>query len=320
MNQPVLTVDRVTKRFAGHTAVDALSLDVPSGVIYGLLGPNGAGKTTTIRMVMNILIPDEGTIRLFGEEGTGHDFSARIGFLPEERGLYPKMRVLDVLVFLAEAKGVERHAARGRAVEWLERLGLGDWRMRKVADLSKGMQQKVQFISALLHEPDLIVLDEPFAGLDPVNTGVLKDTVLDLRRRGKTIVFSTHIMEHAEKLCDQLCIIARGRKLIEGSVAEVKQRHGGRHVTVAFDGGTGDARRIFADGRLVREVQDFGQYAELEMTEGADPQEILQALLAAGARLTRFEVAAPSLHKIFVDVVGPEAAIAAARSAEVARA
>ena len=320
MSQPVLVVDRVTKRFAGHTAVDALSLEVPSGVIYGLLGPNGAGKTTTLRMIMNILIPDEGTIRLFGEAGTGHDFSARIGFLPEERGLYPKMRVLDVLVFLAEAKGVERRAARARALEWLDRLGLGDWRMRKVADLSKGMQQKVQFISALLHEPDLIVLDEPFAGLDPVNTGVLKDTVLDLRRGGKTIVFSTHIMEHAEKLCDQLCIIARGRKLIEGSVAEVKQRHGGRHVTVAFDGATGDAKHLFADGRLVRGMQDFGQYAELEMTEGADPQEILRALIDAGARLTRFEVASPSLHKIFVDVVGPEAAVAAARPGEVARA
>jgi ABC-2 type transport system ATP-binding protein len=178
----------------------------------------------------------------------------------------------------------------------------------------------VQFISALLHEPDLIVLDEPFAGLDPVNTGVLKDTVLDLRRGGKTIVFSTHIMEHAEKLCDQLCIIARGRKLIEGSVAEVKQKHGGRHVTVAFDGATGDAKRLFADGRLVRGVQDFGQYAELEMAEGADPQEILRALLGAGARLTHFEVASPSLHKIFVDVVGPEAAVAAATPGEVARA
>ena len=320
MSQSVLAADRVTKRFAGHTAVDSLSIDVPSGVIYGLLGPNGAGKTTMIRMVMNILIPDEGTIRLFGTEGTGHDHSARIGFLPEERGLYPKMRVLDVLVFLAEAKGVERRAARSRALEWLDRLGLGDWRLRKVADLSKGMQQKVQFIATLLHEPELIVLDEPFSGLDPVNTQVLRDTVLDLHRRGKTIVFSTHIMEHAEQLCDQLCIIARGRKVLEGSVAEVKQRHGGRHVTVAFDGATGDPARLFADQRLVRGVQDFGQYAELEMAEGADPQEILTALLAAGARLTRFEVATPSLHKIFVDVVGPEAAVAAARPGEVARA
>jgi ABC-2 type transport system ATP-binding protein len=230
------------------------------------------------------------------------------------------MRVLDVLVFLAEAKGVERRAARSRALEWLDRLGLGDWRLRKVADLSKGMQQKVQFIATLLHEPELIVLDEPFSGLDPVNTQVLRDTVLDLHRRGKTIVFSTHIMEHAEQLCDQLCIIARGRKVLEGSVAEAKQRHGGRHVTVAFDGATGDPTRLFADRRLVRGVQDFGQYAELEMAEGADPQEILTTLLAAGARLTRFEVATPSLHKIFVDVVGPEAAVAAARPGEVARA
>jgi ABC-2 type transport system ATP-binding protein len=313
MSQPVLSVDRVTKRFAGHTAVDALSIDVPAGVIYGLLGPNGAGKTTMIRMIMNILIPDEGTIRLFGAAGTGHDFSARMGFLPEERGLYPRMRVLDVLVFLAEAKGVDRRAARSRALEWLDRLGLADWRQRKVADLSKGMQQKVQFISTLLHEPDLIVLDEPFSGLDPVNTQVLKDTVLDLRRRGKTILFSTHIMEHAEKLCDRLCIIARGRKLVEGPVAEVKQRHGGRHVTVAFDGAAGDPMRVFADGRLVRGVQDFGQYAELEMADDADPQDILRTLVAAGTRLTRFEVATPSLHKVYVDLVGPDAAVAAAQ-------
>jgi ABC-2 type transport system ATP-binding protein len=278
-----------------------------------LLGPNGAGKTTMIRMIMNILIPDEGTIRLFGADGTGHDFSARMGFLPEERGLYPKMRVLDVLVFLAEAKGVERRTARSRALEWLDRFGLADWRLRKVADLSKGMQQKVQFIATLLHEPELIVLDEPFSGLDPVNTQVLRDTVLDLRRRGRTILFSTHIMEHAEKLCDQLCIIARGCKLVEGSVADVKERHGGRHVTVAFDGSEGDPTRVFADGGLVRAVQDFGQYAELEMADGADPQEILRALLATGARLTRFQVSSPSLHKIFVDVVGPDAAVAAAR-------
>src|SRR6267143_812441 len=181
MSEPVVVVDRVTKRFSGHTAVDALSLTVPPGVIYGLLGPNGAGKSTTIRMIMNIYVPDGGTVQLFGEAGSGRDHSARIGYLPEERGLYAKMRVLDVLLFLAEMKGLDRRTARAKALDWLDRLGLTDWRMRKVNELSKGMQQKVQFISTVLHEPDLLVMDEAFSGLDPVNAQVLKDTVLDLR-------------------------------------------------------------------------------------------------------------------------------------------
>src|SRR5881296_1465350 len=254
MSQAILAADRIVKRFAGHTAVDRLSLTVPKGVIYGLLGPNGAGKTTMIRMIMDIYVPDSGTIHLFGETGTGRDHSARIGYLPEERGLYPKMRVLDVLVFLAEAKGVPRRVAREKASTWLDRLGLADWRMRKVSDLSKGMQQKVQFISAILHDPDLIILDEPFSGLDPVNSQVLRDTVVEYRRAGKTVLFSTHIMEHAEQLCDRLCIIARGKKLIDGTLAEVKRTHGGQHLIVAFDGSQGGAQRIFSDRRLVAKI------------------------------------------------------------------
>ena len=308
-------VDRVTKRFAGHTAVDGLSLTVPSGLIYGLLGPNGAGKTTTLRMIMDIYEPAAGSIRLFDQIGGGRIHSARIGYLPEERGLYPRMRVLDVLIFLAEAKGLARRAARVKALDWLERLGLADWRLRKVSDLSKGMQQKVQFISTVLHDPDLVILDEPFSGLDPVNSQVLRDTVVDYRRRGKTVLFSTHIMEHAEKLCDRLCIIARGKKLIDGTLAEVKHTHGGKHVIVEFDGSQGNARQIFADRQLVAKLQDFGQQAELELAPGADAQEILKALVSSGARLARFELASPSLHKIFVDLVGPEAATAAASGA-----
>src|SRR5881396_3019723 len=315
MNSPVVVLDRVTKRFVGHTAVDGLSLSVPSGVIFGLLGPNGAGKTTSIRMIMDIIEPDEGEVRLFGERRAVRDHAARIGYLPEERGLYPRMRVLDALVFLAEVKGVARRVARSRALEWLDRLGLGDWRLRRVNELSKGMQQKVQFIATMLHDPDLVILDEPFSGLDPVNTQVLKDTVVELRRRGKTVLFSTHIMEHAEKLCDRLCIIARGRKLIDGTLAEVKGTHGGKHVIVAFDGNQGNARQIFADRRLVAKIQDFGQQAELELAPGADAQEILKALVESGARLARFELASPSLHKIFVDLVGPEAATATATGA-----
>ena len=306
MSQPILVLDRVTKRFAGHVAVDALSLVVPPGVIYGLLGPNGAGKSTTIRMIMNIYVPDGGTVQLFGEPG-GRDHSARIGYLPEERGLYPKMRVLDVLLFLAEMKGVDRRAARAKASDWLERLGLGDWAQRKVNELSKGMQQKVQFISTVLHDPDLLVMDEAFSGLDPVNSQMLKDTVLELRSRGKTILFSTHIMEQAEKLCDNVCIIARGRKVADGTLADVKRTHGGRYVLVNFDGARGDGDRIFADRRLVTNADVSGQYAELELAAGADAQQILQALVSSGARLSRFELAEPSLNKIFIDLVGSEA-------------
>jgi ABC-2 type transport system ATP-binding protein len=311
MSDPVV-VDKVTKRFAGHTAVDALSLNVPSGIIYGLLGPNGAGKTTTIRMIMDIYEPDEGVVRVLGTPAGGRAHSERVGYLPEERGLYQKMRVLDVLVFLAEAKGVARRVARGKALEWLDKLGLSDWRLRKVSDLSKGMQQKVAFISTVLHDPELVILDEPFSGLDPVNSQVLRETVLEYRRRGKTVLFSTHIMEHAEKLCDRLCIIARGKKLVDGTLAEVKGRHGGKHLFIGFDGGQGDAQRVFADTRLVARLQDFGQEVELELANGADPQEILRALVNSGARLSRFELASPSLHKIFVDLVGPEAATATA--------
>ena len=311
MSDPVV-VDRVTKRFADHTAVDALSLSVPSGTIYGLLGPNGAGKTTSIRMIMDIYEPDEGSVRVLGTLSGGRAHSAQIGYLPEERGLYPKMRVLDVLVFLAETKGVARKTARAKALEWLERLGLSERRLSKVSELSKGMQQKVQFISAVLHDPELVVLDEPFSGLDPVNRQVLLDTVLDYRRRGKTVLFSTHIMEHAEKLCDRLCIIARGKKLIDGTLADLKRTHGGKHVFVAFDGSQGGAQQVFADRRLVARIQDFGQQVELELANGADAQEILRALVSSGARLSRFELASPSLHQIFIDLVGPDAATAAA--------
>ena len=309
MLDPVV-LDRVTKRFASRTAVDALSLSVPPGTIYGLLGPNGAGKTTAIRMIMDIYEPDQGTVRLFGDVSGGREHSARIGYLPEERGLYPKMRVLDVLVFLAEIKGVPRKTARTKAIEWLDRLGLGLRRLSKVSDLSKGMQQKVQFISAVLHDPELVILDEPFSGLDPVNRQVLLETVIDYRQRGKTVLFSTHIMEHAEQLCDRLCIIAQGKKLVDGTLTEIKQRHAGNHVSIAFDGNHGGSRQIFADQRLVSRVQDSGQEVELELVDGADPQEVLRALVQSGARLARFELGSPSLHKIFIDLVGPEAAAA----------
>jgi len=305
MTTTAVRLDRITKRFADHLAVDDLSLAVPPGVIYGLLGPNGAGKTTTIRMMLNIILPDSGAVQVFGGNGTARDHSERIGYLPEERGLYRRMRVLDVLVFLAEMKGVDRGKARARALAWLDRLGIGEWRARRVDDLSKGMQQKVQFIATLLHDPSLVILDEPFAGLDPVNAQILKDVVLELRNGGVTVLLSTHVMEQAEKLCDMLCIIAHGRKLVDGPLAEIKRGHGGQHLTIGFDGHGGAAAvQLFADKRLVRKVDDYGQYAEVELVPDADPQDLLRALVQAGVRLSRFELVEPSLHKIFIDLVG----------------
>jgi len=305
---PVIDVDRVTKRFAGHTAVEDLSLRVPRGAVYGLLGPNGAGKTTTIRMVMNITMPDDGSIRLFASSSGGRDLSHRIGYMPEERGLYRKMKVLELLVFLAETKGVPGKRARGDAERWLERLELSEWAMKRVDDLSKGMQQKVQFIATVLHAPELLILDEPFAGFDPVNTQRMKDEVVELARKGTTVLFSTHIMEQAERMCDSVCIIAKGRKVVDGPLAEVKRKHGGRHVILAVEQGSDIVARLTADRRLVAKADDYGRYAEVELAEGADPQELLGSLLREGARVTRFEVAEPTLNKIFIDLVGGTAA------------
>jgi ABC-2 type transport system ATP-binding protein len=308
----VVELRQVTKRYSGHTAVRELDLAVPRGSVYGLLGPNGAGKTTTIRMIMDIIAPDAGSIRLLGQNRSGRDLSHRIGYLPEERGIYRKMKVLDLLIFLARIKGVDGGAAKAGALEWLERLGLGDWVEKKVDDLSKGMQQKVQFISTMLHKPELVILDEPFAGLDPVNAQVMKDVVVELSRGGTTTLFSTHILEQAEKLCDSVCIIARGSKVVDGTMGEVKRGHGGRHVVVAVERGVESVGRLLDDRSLVAKSDNYGKYAELEVADGADPQELLRGLVSAGAAVTRFEIAEPTLNQVFIDLVGTEAATAVA--------
>jgi ABC-2 type transport system ATP-binding protein len=231
---PAVEVMHVVKRYDGHVAVRDLSLSIPAGTVYGLLGPNGAGKTTTIRMLLNIIAPDSGSIHLLGEPNSAPDLMDRVGYLPEERGLYKKMPVRRVLRFLAQLKGLSARNADRRIDEWLERLALRtperDWGLAKVDELSRGMQQKVQFIATLLHDPELVVLDEPFSGLDPVNAQALKDAVAELRARGRTVVLSTHIIENAEKMCDAVCIIARGEKVLDGTVADVKARYGGTPV------------------------------------------------------------------------------------------
>jgi ABC-2 type transport system ATP-binding protein len=312
MSDLAIDVRHVVKRYAAHTAVRDLSLSVPRGTVYGLLGPNGAGKTTTIRMLLNIIAPDEGSIALLGRENTDSAVLDQVGYLPEERGLYKKMQVRRVLRFLAELKGVRAKEADRRIDEWMERLALRtpekDWGLAKVDELSRGMQQKVQFIGTLLHDPELVILDEPFSGLDPINAQALKDTVVDLRHRGKTVIFSTHLMDNAERLCDAVCIIARGEKVLDGAVSEVKARHGGRHVALGLHGGleavTNGVGDVLADRSLVARADDQNRFVEIELAQGADPQQLLRRLVAAGAPINRFELVQPSLHQIFLEKVG----------------
>jgi ABC-2 type transport system ATP-binding protein len=313
MSGSVVKVERVTKQFAGHTAVDQLSLDVPKGGIFGLLGPNGAGKSTTIRMIMNIITPDEGRIEVLGQQSASRDMSDRIGFLPEERGLYKKMKVLDQLTFLGEAKGIGRSLARQRSLQWLERLGLHDWIAKKVEDLSKGMQQKVQFIGTLVHDPELIILDEPFSGLDPVNSQIMKDVVVELARSGRTVLFSTHIMEQAERMCDRVVIIARGKTIVDGTLADIKREFGGRHVALTFTRNAERAAKILADRSLIQKADDYGATAEVELAPTGDADRLLRTLVQEDVGLSRFEVVEASLQSIFIAKVGADAATAPAR-------
>ena len=309
MTTPAIDIQGIVKRYDHHVAVQYLSLTVPRGAVYGLLGPNGAGKTTTIRMLLNIIAPDEGTIRVLGVPHSDASLVDRIGYLPEERGLYRKMQVKRVLRFLGELKGLGGRELDRRIDAWLERLqlknGSEDWGNAKVDELSRGMQQKVQFIGALLHDPELVILDEPFSGLDPINAQALKDTIVDLKKQNRTVIFSTHIMENAERMCDSVCIIARGLKVLDGAVAEVREAHGARMVALGFDGAPSTAvQAVLHDRRFVNKVDDSNRFLEVELAPGAVAQELLVALMQAGAIIERFELVRPSLHKIFLEKVG----------------
>lgn len=309
MADNTIEIRNVGKRFAEHVAVRDLSLFVPKGAVYGLLGPNGAGKTTTIRMLLNIIAPDSGTITIFGQPATDVKITNRVGYLPEERGLYRKMQVRRVLRFLAELKGVPRQIADKRIDEWLERLDLKtaekDWGSAKIDELSRGMQQKVQFIGTLLHDPDLVILDEPFSGLDPINAQALKDTIVELKHRNKTVIFSTHLMDNAERLCDSVCIIARGEKVLDGTVRSVKEEHGNQNIALAVNGTIdGAVSQILNDQSLVRRVDDSNRFFEIELAPTADPQMLLRRLVDAGVGIQRFEMVQPSLHQIFLQKVG----------------
>jgi ABC-2 type transport system ATP-binding protein len=316
-----VAVDHVVKRFGNHTAIDDLSFTVPAGLIYGVLGPNGAGKSTMLRMLNDIIAPDAGSITLLDGLAPGRDAAPRIGYLPEERGLYPKMRVADMLRFMAELRGVPRAAAKDRADRWLDRLGLTQWRGNKVQDLSKGMQQKVQFATALIHEPDLVILDEPWSGLDPINAEVLRTIVLEQKAAGHTVLFSTHLMEQAEKLCDHVCIIARGRKVLDGALADIKRQAATERSIALTFAGPADADRAKAGPLADRAVAGTvkpprrGDDAdvEVELADGATVDRLLAALVGASVGLRRFEVVTPTLHDIFVERVGGDAAAVAER-------
>jgi ABC-2 type transport system ATP-binding protein len=292
-------IRNVTKTFGEVVAVDDLSLDVPGGSVYGFIGPNGSGKTTTLRMIMNIFYPDRGDITVLGDPSPGA-CTDRIGYLPEERGLYKRMTVREVLRFYGELKS-------GRSVNdevdaWLERMDLAGWSNKKVETLSKGMSQKVQFIASVVSDPEVLILDEPFSGLDPVNTDVIRTAVLELQAKGTTVIFSTHDMSMAERMCDFIFMIFKGRKVLDGTLSAIQDEYGADTLRISCEG----AAAAIRDVKGVAKVNDFGQVQEVRMVEGADPQEILGAVMAR-AKVRSFEVTRPSLHDIFVRIAGPEA-------------
>lgn len=295
---PTLTLSGVTKRFDEFTAVDNLSFEVKAGRVFGFLGPNGAGKTTTIRMIVNITIPDNGSINLFGKK-INDELQDRIGYLPEERGLYKKMKISDQLRFFGALKNLTGKQVEEKIDYWINRVQLKEWKDKKANELSKGMQQKIQFIAAVMHDPDLLILDEPFSGLDPLNVELLKEIVLEQKAKGKTIIFSTHMMETAEKLCDDICLINRSKKILGGSLREVKKSFGRNSVALRAEGG----KEILEDENLVAKVAEHSDELEVLLKPDANAQELLHRLVESKAIITKFELIEPSLNDIFIEKV-----------------
>lgn len=291
MTVKILDVKELTKRFDTKIVLDNISFDVGKGVIFGLLGPNGAGKTTMIRIILDILRADHGDIDIFGRK-FDDALKARIGYLPEERGLYQKITVFECLKYFAELKEVKK--SDDKIDFWLHKVELYDYKRKKIEELSKGMQQKVQLVAAFIHNPELLILDEPFSGLDPLNTKLIKDILVDLKREGKTIILSTHQMDQVERMCDRILMINQGKRVLYGSLAEIKSNYK-ESVVVEYEG---KLKRV--EG--VKKVNDYGKYAELSLEEDTDPQEILKKLVEVVA-VRRFELKAPSLNEIFIEVV-----------------
>ena len=303
MEEPALVLDNLRKTFGSFTAVDGVSLTVPQGSVYGFLGPNGAGKTTTIRMALSIYQPTSGSIRILGKS-SALDVRNRIGYLPEERGLYKKMRARDIIAYFASLKGMAMAAARQRAGELLERYGLAEFASYRCEALSKGMGQKVQVLATIAHAPEFVILDEPFSGLDPVNQQVLEDLIDDLRREGTTIIFSTHIMEHAERLCDRLVLIAKGRAVFDGTLAEAR-RLIPRRILLRTSGAAERLREVAGVVGIERLADD--QF-ELTLTEDGEPDAVLAACFQNGLPLLAFDRSEPTLRDVFLRLVGPEEA------------
>jgi ABC-2 type transport system ATP-binding protein len=294
---PLVDLDRVSKSYDSKAAVRDLSLRIEAGTMFGLLGPNGAGKTSTIRMIVGMTLPDSGAVRLF-DQPFGREHLRRVGYLPEERGLYKRMKVIDQLVFMGELRGLSAATAAARAREWCERMDIAESMQKKTQELSKGMQQKIQFIATLLHDPELIIMDEPSSGLDPVNVSLLEQILLELKSKGRTILFSTHRMEQVEKLCDSICLINRGQAVLEGTMRQVKSRYARNHVVVEY---AGDASFLTDPG--ITELREYPGRAEFKLRDGADGQALLHAA-ARQAQIFRFELVEPSLEEIFIRTVG----------------
>ena len=287
-------LENIRKAFDEKVAVDDLSLTIPQGLIYGIIGPNGAGKTTTIRMTMNITVPDSGQVLIDGKPRP-KDFNDRVGYLPEEKGLYPKMTAVEIIYFMAELKSYPRNQIGADVDRWLKRMDLVAYKNRKVEELSKGMRQKLQFITTILHHPDLIILDELFSGLDPLNIELIKDVLLEEKRSGKTILFSTHVMEQAEKLCDHLCMINGGRKVIDGTLGDIKDKFGQNTLQIDIDGDSSFVKDLPGVARSTA----FNNYIELELAAGTDSNAILRAIVER-VHVRRYELVSPSLYSIFI--------------------
>jgi len=291
-------LNSVHKSFGEVQAVNNLSVRVPTGSIYGFLGPNGAGKTTTLRMIMNIIRPDSGSIEIFGNSSV-EQTKARIGYMPEERGLYRKMAVNKVLAYFGAIKGMPADELTRSVPHWLDRVDLTNWARKKVEELSRGMHQKLQFAVTAINEPELLILDEPFAGLDPINTDLLKAIMLEMRDEGKTVILSTHVMHQAEKLCDSILLINKGQAILDDNLANIQSQRASHVVSVELEGDTGFIEKL----PMVTAVETNGNHLEITLSDSADTQQLLQSLIKR-VRVQRFEVKVPSLHEIFVELVG----------------
>lgn len=296
-----LEVKNLTKTFDSITAVENASFEVPEGSIFGLIGRNGAGKTTTIRMMMNIYMPDSGEVILRGTQ-VGQEFKNKVGYLPEERGLYKKMKVLDTLLFFAEIKGVTGKEVNKKAMEYLERFDLLDRKASKIEDLSKGNQQKVQFIATILHDPEFIILDEPFSGLDPINTNLLREIIVEQRKKGKVIILSTHLMDFAEKMCDHVAMIDHGKIILNGSLNDIKQKYAQKNVSLTYSGDIS----FLKNNSMIEKMSDYGNSIGIKVRETAHIQQLLKLIVEKNIEVKNFSANEISLQEIFVELAGKE--------------